>query len=626
LVLLVAFSCLLSACSGVPTSSAPEKITAVGAGDNPTPTYSAKPLPNETPNDVVKNFIDATLSTQDDHHVGAKAFLTPAAAAKWTGTNQLVQVVSSHQLIGPDVNASNPNQVTVRFSASSVATINATTGIYQPDLGNVDDQVLWPFSLQKYKGVWLISNPPPQLYVYTETFASSYNAHPLYFFDSSGKHLIPDLRWTSFTDPSSLDSWLVDELLSGPSNALAGVTSPDPLQGTDANASVVYDPATSAVTVHLPGAADLDDDSKYRLAEQLAATLASDTTTQVNSIGIVDRTKPVLINKLGGAATFAVSNFADLLSPGTGQADLYYLDHQRPPAQQLVAFNSGTPTPAVWPGGPPATVLDTVAVASERPPLASQGSQNMLIAGTASSRGRSRLLVGSLDSGLHQIVLPAGIDPKVPLTQPTWVPDAAEVWVASGTSIIRVPIGSNELPGRPSVLKLPGATGLPTKQPRIESLQLSPEGSRLAMVITSAEAATGSQIWVGAVQRSGSGAIVSNLAPITRLTYVMSRVVWGDATTLLGIGGLAGQPRAVYKLGVDGSNFVSQSSPTSEPDTITATQGLPTYVSAANGIFVYSGTTPGQGGIPWTYPNANPNGSASDPGTPTPGESPTYSQ
>jgi hypothetical protein len=186
-----------------------------------------------------------------------------------------------------------------------------------------------------------------------------------------------------------------------------------------------------------------------------------------------------------------------------------------------------------------------------------------------------------LKKGLHK----TGLEPG-PLTRPTWAPGLSEAWVGDGTRLYRV--GDN---GKPIAVTTGLAAG------RIKAVRFSAEGSRLAMIVTGPGNA--SQVWVGAVIRSGESVRVNNPLPITPPGYVLTDVAWNDDTTLYVIGhGPASDSTWVWQVQCDGSNLLPRASLglPQAPDSITATRGAAAWVSAGGAVFE-------QKRIDWEGPN-----------------------
>jgi hypothetical protein len=184
--------------------------------------------------------------------------------------------------------------------------------------------------------------------------------------------------------------------------------------------------------------------------------------------------------------------------------------------------------------------------------------------------------VGTQQSGLHATGLVGN------LSRPAWVPNLDEVWVGDGSQIYRVASG-----GKPTVV--PATNGSGKIAGTVTALRFSPEGSRVALVLTLPDHTA--QLWVGAVVRNGSQVRVDNLQAISPAGVVVTDVAWYDELKLFTIGkdsdtGLGG----VFEVQSDGSLWTAHSTGAlpSLPDSITVARGQVAAVSADTTVWVQS--------------------------------------
>ena len=88
------------------------------------------------------------------------------------------------------------------------------------------------------------------------------------------RRLLPDLRYSPLTD-QTLCNWLLEQLTAGPRAELQSAYTSD-LPEQTAHAAVVF--GASAIAVDLPGSAQLDGQTRSRLAAQLASPTSTTTT------------------------------------------------------------------------------------------------------------------------------------------------------------------------------------------------------------------------------------------------------------------------------------------------------------------------------------------------------------
>lgn len=542
----------LAACSGVPSSSAPEVLGPAQPGGSPASEPLITPQPGADPRQIVQDFLRANAGEPADPR-GAQLFLTPRQQRQWN--DDTVTMVDDLQV---NIQTGNGQSQSVEVDGSQTARIDAN-GSYKATLPQSSTQPpaqwTWTYHLTKVNGQWRITNPQRGLIVAQSDFPTYYRPSKIYFFDQSESRLVPDLRYTALTSPQALASWQLAQLLAGPSVALANAVRTElPNVPLSAHPTVTVNQG-SLITVEIPGSAQLDPDTKLRLAAQLMATLgqASNQTIMM----ITDGGNPVAVPKIPEQFSRSDISAATGLF-GAPQPPVFYLDDRG----QLVDADRGTnPVPGRIGAG-----LTSVA-------LAARQSANYLVAATTGSGNDKRLLLGTMQNGLRPV---SGVKPG-PLSRPTWAPGASEVWVADGATLYRV-----------------GADGAATAVAsgfiggHVTAIRFSPDGARLAMVVDS-------QVLIAPVVRTDAGAFVrfDPPWPVTpdpdASSFSFSDVAWNDDTTLYLVGRDQARTSSVWQVQVDGSRLAPRASSglPSVPDSITAAPGssLPPWVSARGAVF-----------------------------------------
>lgn len=587
----VALALLVAGCSGVPTSSTPQVIGSVqGAPVEPIkPTIT--PQPGAEPRAIVQDFLRANLSEPIDR--GAHEFLTPEEQRKWS--DQTVTILS-----GSVENASvglptydNPTHAGIKVDGTQLGAL-AADGTYSPappGSGGSGQPWSYQYGLERNNGQWRISDAPQSgLVVYADEFAQNYRAVRLYFYDQSEQHLVPDVRYTRLEATQDVATWELRRLIAGPSSDLGdAVRSELPNPPTNANPFVTLG-ADGSMRIELPGSSRLDADTKKLLAAQLIMTFAN--SQPQLALTITDGGTPIDIPDFPPEITKSALQHdpatADLFN-SNDQVPVFYLD----PSHRLVRGDAGAPVTGPL-GSAGRYDLTSIAVA---PP-----EDDYYVAATVGTGSDRTFWMGRMQTGLRQTTVPRG-----PLTRPSWAAGLPEAWVANGTHLYRVSWGNVALP--PQVSEV--STAL---QPgdRITALRLSPEGTRIAMIV---QGPTGiAQLWVGAVVRTGSGGDISvriaSPQPIVPPSYRLNDVAWDDDTTLWVVGTDDTQQRGygIWSVTLDGANMHQQSSAglPQGADTITTGSGVLPWVSVGGHVFVL--------GSDWEGPNNHT----------TPGTAPVY--
>jgi hypothetical protein len=558
---------LATGCSGVPSTSNPQVVRSIANGVAPSAATTITPSRNSDPRTIVTDFLAANLGL-DAHHTAARAFLTSDARSKWTDTT--VTVVNAIQVQLPDTRTG-----TVAMNAAPMGSIDQR-GIYTPTLqgdGTSGAPVPFTFGMQRVDGQWRISSLANGLIVLGSDFQTYYQARKIYFLDAAQRKVVPDLRYSALTG-QTLCTWLLEQLLNGPPTDLAAAVSSD-LPAQIAKAQATYD--GHSVVVDLPGISQVSSQTLQRLAAQLAFTFALEPETVVS---ISDGTRSVPVPGLSGS--FSSASFVSYTSDGTPPT-LYYVHSGG------VVDEGGTPLP-----GPVGSTKNDLASIALAPGATSSG---LLVAGTTpvpGKPGQFQLLAGTTSGGLKPVAV------QGQLSRPVFAPGTGEVWVALGSVLMRVAADTTVAPV--PVAGTAGTTGT------IRAIAFSPDGVRLALVIASGDGT--SEIWVGAVVRSGQDVRVDGLTQVTPPGIVVTDVAWNNPTTMYSVGAYAGTSSAfgIWSVQSDGSAFSPR--PTSNlpaaPDSIAAAPDVSPWVSAQQAVWVqrYSSWTPPGGQGETTYGTA----------------------
>ncbi|MCW2656559.1 MAG: Lipoprotein LpqB beta-propeller protein [Jatrophihabitans sp.] len=553
---------MVSACTGVPSSSAPETIKPIPFGGD-VQGQAITPAPGAQPSELVKAFLQAN-GTEPGTHTSARTFLTPDARRRWTDTTATI-------VSGLTIGTFKPGKPVVVVAGRVVGTLNAA-GIYTPSLqrtGQGGDPAGFEYHVTKVGGQYRIDGLGKGLLLTVEQF-DTYKPHPLYFYDLADRYLVPDVRWSQL-ESSQLEQWLVTQLAAGPRPDLQNAVNPDtlPTQASVRRISVTGDAPTK---VEIPGAAQLNSPARNQLASQIGHTLYGVGPSSV--LSITDGGTPVTIPS-AASVQFTASGASDAGPPPPAR-DVYYLRSGRIYAENGIELSGAVNRSSYS--------LNSIALTR----LGRSG--GLSVAAVTGTGDEARLLVGSQLGGLTPVTKP--LPSSGALTRPAWAPGAGEVWVGRGSNLYRVIVTGKA----PHVLPI----AIPTSAGggRIVSLRLSPEGSRVAMVISAANGK--GQLFVGSVVRTAGQVRIDTLQPVSPVGVVVQDVAWIEASTLYAIGyDATNHDPEVFETNVDGSAWSGRGigSLQDAPDSVTVAAGQLAWVSAGGFIWAQRGTD-------WVSPGA----------------------
>jgi hypothetical protein len=545
---LVVLLLALSACSTVPTSSPTVQITQAPTrpveevGVEPVP-----PAPGSTPEEIVRNFIDAAASARAGHPV-AREHLAPGVKGTWSDEAGITVISQNYATVTTETGA-------VQMSAPLVGTVDERGVFAVGGPGTLTRQ----FNLQQVGGEWRITDPPDGLIILEPDFERLYDERAAYFLDITGQRMVPDPRYliTGEAQPTAL----IQRLLEGPSAALApGVR--NPLSGVQLRSAVTVSEGTAVVDLTAL-APDLDP-----LLAQICAQLVWTLTPpqmRITSVEVRVDGEDVALPDVPVEQT--ADDWASY-NPDAVPVDAvgHYVS-----GGALHTVTTGEPTPG--PAGAGAYALSSASVSAEP-----RTGKLTTVAGVRTDPGGATLLIGPYDGALG-VALTAGS-----LTAPTVAATRSEFWVVrDGTSVVRVPAGAP-----PQAVSAPTLPGLGVAK----VLRLAPDGVRAALVI---DGPGGPTLYVTTVVRAEDGSVgLRDLRPIAPSLSRVVDVAWRDSGELLVLAENGGEDGNVpYSVGVDGWNL--NALPTAGlPSQATAIAAAPTrqpLVSAGGTLWQLNGGT-----------------------------------
>ena len=265
----------LVGCGGIPTSGGVQEGQVIDEEVAPDFGYDPSgPQAGATQAEILTGFIQAATSPQDDYDI-ARQFLTSSLADDWE-PNAFTQVRSGAGVTQESADG------TFTYVFSSAASVD-NLGIY-----TVSDQATqrleYSFT-QNSDDEWRISAAPDGIVLSSDGFNDIFDNYALYYFDSTYKYLVPDVRW--FPRTTRVDTRLVLTLLSGQSGWLAqGITNSEFPTGTTLRSAVTKESGVATVDLS-DEVLDATPQAQSRMAEQLKNTLGvSSVVITVNEIAI----------------------------------------------------------------------------------------------------------------------------------------------------------------------------------------------------------------------------------------------------------------------------------------------------------------------------------------------------
>ncbi|MCW2867920.1 MAG: hypothetical protein JWR20_2108 [Marmoricola sp.] len=175
-----------------------------------------------------------------------------------------------------------PNRGTVVYEAFSVDTTAEGTDVRLADTRRLDGRGGWlgdragrtqqlRLELVSERGQWRIDNPPDTLVVPTSFFERTFARFDLYFYDQTGRALVPDPVFIPRGEQGATN--LVRGLLAGPGRGLADVSRSALPSGTGLDLSVVVTESGVAEVPLSREVLQLDPRELTRAVDQLAWTL-----------------------------------------------------------------------------------------------------------------------------------------------------------------------------------------------------------------------------------------------------------------------------------------------------------------------------------------------------------------
>ncbi len=530
----------LAGCAGVPDSSAPQ---AIGTVEVPAPRQLPEPNPAMSPDQLLREFLKATADPAN-RHIAARQFLTESASKDWDdqGSALLIDKVLFTETRSED-------GVSVTMQADILGSIS-DIGVFETGEGKLPDP--GPIELVQTAGGWRINRLPNGVFLDWQQFQAAYKRYTLYFIDPTGKTVVPDPRYVAVSDPDLLATELVNKLIAGPrpemAKAVRNLLGPPlklrgPVTRADGGKTGVGR-GYGGARVDLENLTTTDPASRLLVAAQLIWTLAR---SDVNG--------PYLINVDGAPLD---DRFVDgWKTTDVAASDPGAVDGAAAGVHALI-------------GGSLVAVDGQQAVKVP----GSFGSMADQRAATFSRSGRDvAAVVAPPDAGASLWIGPSGgqavraTDGRT-VSRPTWALDDAVWVVVDGNSVVRVI--REEASGQPARIPVDSAAVTSAFPGAITELQVSRDGTRVAMVIDGQAVLAGVEQTAGGefalsyprrigfglgksvvslAWRTGDDMVVTRNDPAHPVSYVNLDGVNSDGPSsnlVMPVSAVAANPSAVY--------------------------------------------------------------------------------
>jgi hypothetical protein len=253
----------LSACAGIPTSGGVSPGTVINDEVDPVLGFAPQgPRAGSTQEEILADFIAAATNPQSNYEI-AREFLSQDFSQEWKpdASTTIRSGVGTVRRV---------SDVELGYSLSTSASVNSEGKYTESEPASAT----LPFTFVKEGKEWRIATAPDGIVLSQNNFPQVFGEYPLYFFDPTGRFLVPDVRW--FPSRSSTSSRIVAALLAGQSSWLSnGVLVSAFPEGTQlGDALVTID--TGVATVDLSEEARATSAvERDRMRQQLSATLST---------------------------------------------------------------------------------------------------------------------------------------------------------------------------------------------------------------------------------------------------------------------------------------------------------------------------------------------------------------
>jgi hypothetical protein len=518
LAVVASVAALCSACVSIPDTSPVRESDDVQVGGPSQQISNIVPGPRvgDSPAGIVRGFIDAMLAFPQSSAT-AREFLTQAAGASW-----------------------DPRESAIVYDDLSINEADEAITVTVDALGSVDGRGAWrtsppsestrtyPLRMELVDGEWRIATPPDGILIDADFFDRNYAPYALYFLDPTRTILTPDPVYLPLGETAA--TALVDDLLRGPTGALAGAATSAATTDVEVDPAVSISPTGVADVSLTSSVLELSESDRRLLAAQLAWTLS-----QVPEISAVTMTVD------GSPAwapddaddEFTVADFSDLDPAGEGGDDqLYALS-----PQGLVLVG---PSDATAAGGPVA----------KTPPGASVAVDPLGALAAMVSADRTAVTVAGIPTD-SEVQPRQWVRGRSELIRPSWDPHGV-LWTVASTDGRATILAATE--SGVTTVDAPGLTGR-----RVVAFAVSRDGVRAAAIVRGPGGRD--RLMVSTIDRSAEQPARVSLGRATAVSTAqltldrLTALAWSSPTSIAVLGSVAGAEQLPYEVEVDGSRI-----------------------------------------------------------------------
>jgi YD repeat-containing protein len=553
----------MAACANLPTSGSIQASSLHGAANTGQSGVQVVPRPpgrNWSPQDIVGGFIAASASYGYDPNHTARDYLTRGKhgfARRWKPGWQATIIDSpswkTEQSPGRITEPGGSSQGSFVDGKGKRVTTLVTAGRYQAGTIVVEPSRTYRFALIQVGGQWRINNifvdgksaDPSLLLLRAQDFEREYQSRNLYFYPANGDAtLIPDPVYLPAQAGNQWIHGLVQTLLrpglSKSKSWLFGAAETAFPQGTKLLGAQVVGGITAVVNLG-GSAAKASPSQRQRMAAQLYWSLAhpqpypSQEANPISSVVLKINGREVRQRNYNGWVT---------------RAPVMRLYYETP---------SG-------PEGPGTAVLSGKATQAGSVPLPTALAGQPLSAMAVSADPRSAVVAGCRGKAVY--LMPKSHPGRVitaklqegQCTSLSW-DEQGNLWVATRMQVYEIPGVGSDPPAHPSVTGVLTSQLLQGKE-SIRSLQVAPDGARVAILITTG---TSSKIRIAAISKyRGQYTYIAQTSSVLRVGTDVAdprALTWLDPDHLLVLGRLSSGRVQLFTVPLNGGQSMPIATP-----------------------------------------------------------------